>query len=462
MKSIFKSVFIVAAFAGMVSGCANSDEYDNPNTSIQTYELTPTKTVAQIISETNSTVTQYTTDDVIEAYVTSSDEGSNFYNSISFQTIPTDGSNPVGFSVPVTMKYFVKGFTPGRKVYIKLNGLYRAIVDGSMQIGELYQPNPTDAPAVGRIGESRWQNYLFPSATHVDEDTFARPLTLAQAATDVNLNTLVDLQGVQFSDGSLGRTYYDVDSGGGATNHDLSSTTGGTTRFFRVSSFAEFATKMIPSGSGTIRGVMTKYGSDYQFLSRVESDVRLNNVRVDVAPPVVGNALVNSGSFTENFESYSAGSATTGQFNFPKYINDPVVGDKFWRCRTASSNKYIEMTSFSTNQTVRTMFIVPVDMGAASTFAFKTKASFYNGNTLKIYYSTDYTPGADVSTATLVNITSNFTINDGSSTSFTPSGTYNIPAALTGNGYFFFEYSGTAIGTPVITTNMDIDDIVVN
>ena len=32
-----------------------------------------------------------------------------------------------------------KGFIPGRKVYIKLNGLYAGIVYGSLQIGSLYE-----------------------------------------------------------------------------------------------------------------------------------------------------------------------------------------------------------------------------------------------------------------------------------------------------------------------------------
>lgn len=461
MKTIFKSVFIMTMAIGLFAGCANSDDYDNPNVAIQTYELTPNKTVAEIVAATTATATQYTTDDIIEAYVTSSDEGGNFYNSISFQTIPTDGSAPIGFSVPVNLKSFVKGFTPGRKVYIKLNGLYRAIVDGSMQIGALYQPTPVDPVAVGRISESEWQNYLFPSATIINEDDFVRTVTLAEAATNANLNTLVELNNVEFTDGSIGRTYYDVDSGGGATNHNITDITGGPTRYFRVSSYADFATRTVPSESGKIRGVMTKYGSDFQFLSRYKEDIKLTNARVDVNPPVVGNAIQYLGAFTENFESYTAGSNTTGQFNFPKYINDPVVGTKFWRCRSASSNKYIEMTSFGgTAEVNRTLFIVPVDMTAASTFSFKTKASFFNGNTLKVYYSTNYTPGADISTATLVNITSNFTI-DGGSTSFVPSGTYNIPASLTGNGYFIFEYKGSGIA-PLVTTNMDIDDIVIN
>jgi hypothetical protein len=46
----------------------------------------------------------------------------------------------------------------------------------------------------------------------------------------------------------------------------------------------------------------------------------------------------------------------------------------------------------------------------------------------------------------------------GYATNFTNSGDYIIPANLTGNGFFLFEYSGSS----TITTTIEIDDIIVN
>ena len=136
---------------------------------LETYDLTTTTTVEAIVASANATPTIFTTDDIIEAYVTSSDESNNFFKSISFQTIPTDGSAPTGFSVGVDeATLYSKGFTPGRKVYIKLNGLYRAMVNGSLQIGSLFQGS------IGRITASEWRDHLFPSATIVEENTFVR------------------------------------------------------------------------------------------------------------------------------------------------------------------------------------------------------------------------------------------------------------------------------------------------
>ena len=147
-KIILKSVLLLSVTIGILSGCASDDAYDVPEQTLITYELTTTTTVEAVDAAATGAPVVFTTDDIIEAYVTSSDEKGTFYKSISFQTIPADGSAPTGFSVPINATtLYGKGFTPGRKVYIKLNGLYSAIVFGSLQIGSLYEGT------IGRISE---------------------------------------------------------------------------------------------------------------------------------------------------------------------------------------------------------------------------------------------------------------------------------------------------------------------
>ena len=460
-NTIIKSVLLFTLATGFFTSCANDDAYDTPIDTLRTYELTTTTSVAAIDGAATGTPVLITTDDIIEAYVTSSDEKGTFYKSISFQTIPTDGSSPIGFSVPINVTtLYGEGFTPGRKVYIKLQGLYAAIVYGSLQIGSLYQPSPTNAPEVGRISEFEWQNHLFPSATIVPEDDFVRTLSLAAAYTDNNQNTLIELDAVQFSEGSINRTYYDIDSGGGATNHTLISAAGGSEQIIRFSSFCPFTGNQVPSNSGKIRGVLTKYDTDFQFIVRYESDIRLTSPRFDVSPPVGGTAITYDSILNEPFTSY-----TTNASVFPKYINDAVIGTRYWQVKTFGGNKYIQMSSFGgTLQANRTLFIVPVNMTAANTFSFKTKAGFGDSTCLRVFYSTNYVPSTDVTLATLVDITSSFTYSPGSNsgypTNFTNSGNYAIPTALTGNGFFIFEYVGNGTSGP--TTTMQIDDIVIN
>lgn len=455
MKNL-KLILTTAVFATLV-GCVNGDDYGTPDLSNDCVTIATTKEVSDITSISTATTTQYTTTetiDYIEAYVTSSDEGGNFYKSISMMSL--DGLQ--GFSMPVDNYNLYTEFEPGRKVTIKLDkNRYFNKQHGSTVLGSSYNGG------VGRISGVEYKDVILRSCDNVNEDNIVKNISIATAKNDQYLNMLIEFDAVQFTDASLGKKYYDasLNSLGGATNHEISDEFGNKV-ILRVSEFATFASNAVPSLNGKIRGVMTKYNSDYQFMIRTLNDVNLTNPRLDIDlyPPIGGSAIVYDATLNEPFTSYT----TSNQQVFPKYINDASVGSRYWQVKTFSGNKYIQMSSFGgTPEANRSLFIVPVNMTAASTMSFKTKDGFNNGNVLKVYYSTNYVPGTQITNATLVDITSNFTIASGTTSgyaaNFTNSGTYNIPAGVTGNGFFIFEYVGNGTG---ITTTMQIDDIVIN
>ena len=449
------TTLILATF----SSCVNSDEFGVPNLSNECVTIAKTKEVSDITTLATATTVPYTTSetvvDYIEAYVTSSDEGGNFYKSISMMSL--DGLK--GFSMPVDNYNLYTEFEPGRKVTIKLDkNRYFNKQHGSTVIGSSYNAG------VGRISGVEYKNVILRSCDDVDEISLVKNLTIAQAKNDQYLNMLIEFDAVQFTDASVGKKYFDatLNSIGGATNHEITDQFGNKV-IVRVSEFAVFASNAVPSKNGKIRGVMTKYNSDYQFMIRTLKDVDLSNDRLDIDlyPPIVGTALVYDTTLNEPFTSYT----TTNQQIFPKYINDAAVGSRYWQVKTFSGNKYIQMSSFGgTPEANRSLFIVPVNMTTANTLSFKTKDGFNNGAVLKVYYTTNYVPGTQISSATLNNITSSFTIASGTvtgyATNFTNSGTYTIPASVTGNGFFVFEYVGNGSGGA--TTTMQIDDIVIN
>jgi hypothetical protein len=444
MKKFITTLSIFALVAVFTSCVDDDTNMDNPDTGIITTELTATKTVQQIALLATASPVEYTADDIIEAYVTSTDETGTFYNSISFQNIATNTSQPVGFSVTANFSSYGKGFTPGRKVYIKLKGLYIAKVDGSLKIGTLFEGE------VGRISENEWQKHLFVSSTKVSEDDMVRQASLATAATETNLNTLIEITNVQFADGSLARTYYDINSGGYATNHNIVDIADGTTKYFRVSQYALFAYQNVPSGRGIIRGVMTKYGSDYQFIVRHQNDVKLTNPRT-----YTFNSTLN-----ENFQSYLLNSKA-----FTKYLNFATSGTKDWIIKTVNGSQCIQMSAFGgTQESNKSYFVVPVNFTAANSLTFQVDADFFStAFGLKVYRTTDYVPGQKLSKATLFDISSSFTFPSATTTSFASAGTYTIPTSVQGNGYIIFEYTGSNIsGTGLQTTNCNIDNIVIN
>lgn len=441
---MIKNIGLMSIITLSFLGCAENSFKDPEDTCTET-SWVKTKEVSDIVALATATPTKYTADDVIEGYVTSNDERGNFYKSVSLQTIPTSGA-PVGFSIAIDKEsLYGDRFTPGTKVSIHLKDLYYAIVDGSLKFGELFENT-----SVGRISANNLNKFVFASCSQkVDESSMVRTFPISTGITNANLNTLIELDNVQFADNSLNRTMYDIDSGGGATNHLLMDKTTGVTTIIRNSSFAQFAGNKVPAGSGKVRGVLTKFGSTFQFLIREFNDLKLNTPR-----------FYNfAGTLNENFNSY-VNNATV----LPKYLNLPVIGTKSWIAKTNSGLQYIEMSSFGgTVEKNRSLFLVPVDFTAANAMTFQIRAQFYNGACLKVYYTNNYVPGEDISSATLYDITSSFAIPTATTSTFASAGTYTIPATVTGNGFFVFEYVGSSLTSgPVVTTTMQIDNLVIN
>ena len=462
MKKI-NLILTTAIFATLMS-CVNGDDYGTPDLASECISETPTKQVSDVTAAaTTNTPTLWQTDDVIEAYVTSSDEGGNFYKTISLVSTnvigETDNSS-IGFSIPVNAYNTYTKFEPGRKVFIHLKDMYYSFTSftGSYEIGELYV-DPTYGNEIGRISSVKYENVILRSCDKVDEDAIVKHISIGDI-DDSYMHKLIEFDNVQFKDNSVGSTYFDPENTtGSGTNHTIVDIYGNEIPL-RISQYASFLTEIVPSGSGKIRGVLTKYGSGYQFMIRTLNDIQLNEDRfeIDLYPPIVGSSLTYNSSLLENFESYAAYDT-----NFPPYINDAAVGGRYWQVRSFSGNKYIQATSFGSNEANRTLFIVPVDMTSASTFSFRSNDGYNNGSALKVYYSLDYVAGGQITDATLVDITSNFTISSGNTSgygTFVNSGVYNIPSSVTGNGYFIFEYTGNSPSG--VTTTMQIDNISIN
>ena len=262
-------ITIGAFIFSMVVGCATNDSYRTPDLSGECTDIVATKNIADIIA--TPVATPFLTEEIIEAYVTSSDEGGNFYKSISF--ISLDGT--VGFSVPVDHYNLYTQYEPGRKVSLHLKGLYYVLQQSAPVIGSLYNGG------VGRISGVEYESFLNRSCTKVDETTIVKHLSITQAKNNQYLNALIELDNVQFTTASIGKKYFDptLNSFGGATNHQLTDGLGNKI-ILRVSEFAKFSGNSVPSLNGKVRGVLTKYGSDFQFLIRTLADVNMTNNRM--------------------------------------------------------------------------------------------------------------------------------------------------------------------------------------
>lgn len=420
MKKI-KLILAATLFTTLFS-CINNDNYGTPDLSGDCSDLTATKTIQDVATTATTTAQQYTAEDVIEAYVTSSDEGGNFYKSISM--VSMDGTK--GFSMPIDAYNLYTKYEPGRKVYINMKNRYFAnnTQTASLEIGSLY-----NATQVGRVSGVEYEAAVKRGCTKVDENTLVNHLTIAAAKNNANINKLIEFDAVQFADESLGKKYYDptLNNIGGATNHILKDAAGNSI-IVRVSEFATFASKSIKSGNGKVRGVLTKYNSDYQFMIRTENDVMLTNPRV---VPL----------FEEPFTT-----------NFGLWSKQSVVGAQVWGTTTFGNPAPCAlMNGFSGgNQNNEDWLISPaINLSSVSTalFSFETSTRFA-GPALTVWVSTNYSAGAP-STATWTQITTaNFPVwTTGSFTPWTSSGGIDV-SSYAGNANFriAFKYNSTTAG----------------
>ncbi len=421
MKANMIKTFLFAGLtAGMLSSCVNDDDYAIPSLECVDTTLSANKQVNDVTGAATAIPKQYIDNDVIEAYVTSSDEGGNFFKSISM--VSTDGK--YGFSVPVDLSSTFISFEPGRKVYIKLQGLYTDAYQGSSRIGALYVSPTSGTASVGRMDAALYKKSLIRSCTVIDEETITNHLTVAEAKNDMYLNKIVELDAVQFTDDALGRNYYDsAHDVGGATNWLLVDAAGNSI-IFRTSSYSNFANKPVPDGNGKVRGVLTKYGSDYQFLARTEADIKLTNPRSVPA-------------FEESFTS-----------NFPQWTKFSVTGAQVWTLDTQYGNpgSCAKMSGYASgNQNNEDWLISPsISLsGLTGATLFFDTATKFAGNALEVLISTNYTGTGAPSAATWTPLTG-YTLSPATgSYVWTGSGPLDITAYAGQNIHVAFKYTST-------------------
>ena len=423
MKKL-KLVLTTAVLASLV-GCVNGDDYGTPDLSNDCISIAATKSVQDIATLANTTVQQYPDSDYIEAYVTSSDEGGNFYKSISFVSV--DGAK--GFTMPIDDYNLYTRYEPGRKVTINMQNRYFHYKNqiSSLEIGSLYEGS------VGRISGVEYKDVILRSCDKVDEETLVQHITLSDI-NDTYLHKLVEFDEVQFANASLGHTYHDEALsyvGATATNHSVIDAAGNSITV-RNSAFATFATEEIPSENGKIRGVLTKYNGTFQLMLRTLNDVKLTNPRLNPA--------------IENFESFASNTAI-----FPNYFNLKVVGTNDWFVGSFNGNKYLQARKGNSTGATKIFFVMPYNFDMHTKVSFKTLYGYMSQTStpiMKVYYSTNFNSANP--TANLVDITSSFTFSNhtgtGWASTFTNSGIHTF-TGMSGQGHIIFAYDVAATST---------------
>ena len=209
---------------------------------------------------------------IIEGVVLSSDSAANFDETVTIM----DETGGIDLKINASDLYLTYGLKPGKKVLVKVNGLAIDNYHGLFQIGLAYTDENTIK--VKGIDPSEVSNHIQMSGEKV-----------ALEPVDINIDEiknneylvqrLIKIDSVQFWNSI---TTYSLP---GANTNRILVNANGDQLVLRTSGYAKFTNETVPSGSGSIVGVLSDYDGTYQLVIRDLNDVQFNNDRFgDQAP----------------------------------------------------------------------------------------------------------------------------------------------------------------------------------
>ncbi len=328
------------------------------------------------------------TDIYIKGYVSSSDRAGNFFKEIFLQNSPINPTD--GIKIIINQVDTYNQYNLGREVYIKMKGLFigeERVGNGVLTIGGTIETNQFGT-AIKRLTENQRTQQMFRSATTAELEPLH--LTFSQVSGN-HIGLYVQFADVEFVDYLAGKRYFDP-----AQDFDTlrqlqscSGTIGYSNFTLETSSFASFKDDLLPTGNGTITGVVTKTfdGSKLVIGLSEVSDARMTGSRCE--PSKFEDFEV---VFKEDFESARANST----LNFARWTNFNEAGKVKWKEKNGDGNGYAEFSSFNSWDSSNIAWLITpgFDMDAQSKVLLNFKAAQHHvvspNNTLEVMVSIDY------------------------------------------------------------------------
>lgn len=386
---------------------------------------------------------QIDADIYIEGIVVADDKSGNYFKTITIQ----DETGGVAINIDKT-NFYVE-YPIGRRVFVKLNGLFLENVNGNYGLWLQSLEGATI-----RIPNNLVPSYFVKGECNVPVE----PTTInINNLNNFNINTLVRIEGIEFVEGLDSVKF--ADAVNKLTVNRTVVDCQGNQVTVRTSGFADIASEFVPSGNGAIVGIYSTFVSGNfvanQVFVRDMSDVSdMTNVRCDGSG---GNETI---IFSKDFQDQSI---TSGGWQ-----NYTVTGSGFqWNISDQGStgNYYALATGFQAGSNATELWLVSPaldfsDLNAAL-LNFKSSTNF-NGPQLQLLVATNYDGVSNPSTqgdwnGTINNLTSAVNWSPGGF-AWTDSGNINLEDFLgLSSVHIAFKYTSTS--TQAAT--WQIDDILV-
>lgn len=272
MKNI-KYILLLATMFFTATSCMNNfkePEFENPpfgNNSIGE----PNTRIIDLKSKYKSVVldngcSEIKEEVIIEGVVVADDRTGNIYK----QLFINDGSGAIIVSVNTAGLYT---YLPvGQRVRLNCKGLCIGGYGKFAQLG-VETVHETYGRQIGRMGMFDFQERvrLIGAPDFTQKELVPMVVTEEYLADDDNKDltpVYAELRGVSFKEANGVKTFAPESEQVSATNTAVNRTVyvGGEKIIFRLSTYSKFAAEIIPQGKLNIRGVLTRYNNDWQFM----------------------------------------------------------------------------------------------------------------------------------------------------------------------------------------------------
>ncbi|RMG81908.1 MAG: hypothetical protein D6714_12175, partial [Bacteroidetes bacterium] len=380
---------------------------------------------------------------IIKGTVVADDRSGNWFRSFVIQ------DETGGIEITHTQADAYVFYAIGREVYVRCNGLYMSDDSGVIQLGG-YTYVQNGGLRMGAITD------IFKRVepgVRVGEPTPALKTIGGLGYNDIN--TLVELENMQFVTADAGVTFADV-VGFRTLNRTLEDCFGNQI-VLRTSGFAEFAGEKTPDGNGTIKAIYSEFNGTGQLFIRELTDIQFDSTRCGQGtdpepctgtPPILEELEMDFQQFSDNEDIMTAG-----------WTNQAVSSNRLWRARTFDGNTYAQATAFGDNsgEPMEAWLITPAfDFSVPKVLSFESAQAFYNHDGLSVWISFDFE--CDATKATWEQLNVPLAGQSDPDHAWIPSGPVEL-TGYSGIGVIGFRYVGQ--GPDAMTTSYRIDNIVV-
>ena len=318
MKYTFKWTILALFGLVMWSGCVDNtfDEPDNKFTISDDQIVDISFVLDQFNYSTPSREVTFDTTLIgseptyIKAIVTADDASGNFYKSITFQ------DETGALSIVADQNELNAAYPEGSIIYIKLNGLSLGLTSNLPQLGIAENGD------INRIPDPLVREYIFSggATTEIIEPELVTFDQLESNPRDY-YNKLIKFEQVEFTLAFAGTQFADPDNPDGPDSKNaIIQDCDDNELIVRNSGFADFASEIIPTGSGMLTGVFSVFNSDFQIFIRDLDDIVFGPERCDGSGNQAENEITIQ-SIRELYDDLGANSVPEG------YIQGVVVSD---------------------------------------------------------------------------------------------------------------------------------------